>query len=134
MPDGNTSRRGFLRRSGMTTAATTLASPTTETPTDDTIASKYQLEEVWRDRMTAPDEGKRLGWFSDTRRCFGCHACEVIRQAESDLPAPAHPAVRDGECEKHCWQARSGTRRAVTSKHRISQAACVRPQVELVGV
>lgn len=36
--------------------------------------------------MKAPDDGKKLGWFVDTRRCFGCHACEVSCKAENDVP------------------------------------------------
>lgn len=43
-------------------------------------------EEFWRDRMQAPDDGKRYGWVVDTRRCFGCHACEVACKAENDVP------------------------------------------------
>ena len=26
-------------------------------------------EDAWRERMTAPDDGKRYGWVVDTRRC-----------------------------------------------------------------
>ncbi len=43
-------------------------------------------EEEWRERMSAPDDGKRYGWVVDTRRCFGCHACEVACKAENDVP------------------------------------------------
>ena len=43
-------------------------------------------EEEWKDRMTPPDDGKKLGWFVDTRRCFGCHACEVSCKSENDVP------------------------------------------------
>ncbi|MEM7310690.1 MAG: 4Fe-4S dicluster domain-containing protein [Planctomycetota bacterium] len=43
-------------------------------------------EEQWRDRMQAPDDGKRYGWVVDTRRCFGCHGCEVSCKAENDVP------------------------------------------------
>ena len=43
-------------------------------------------EESWRERMTAPDDGKRYGWVVDTRRCFGCHGCEVACKAENDVP------------------------------------------------
>lgn len=43
-------------------------------------------EEAWKERMTAPDDGKRYGWIVDTRRCFGCHACEVACKAENDVP------------------------------------------------
>ncbi|MCB9915017.1 MAG: 4Fe-4S dicluster domain-containing protein [Planctomycetes bacterium] len=48
--------------------------------------SKYLPEEQWRARMTAPDDGKRYGWVVDTRRCFGCHGCEVACKAENDVP------------------------------------------------
>ena len=47
---------------------------------------KFQPEAFWRDRMEAPDDGQKLGWFVDTRRCFGCHACEVSCKAENDVP------------------------------------------------
>ena len=43
-------------------------------------------ESAWRERMTAPDDGKRYGWVVDTRRCFGCHGCEVACKAENDVP------------------------------------------------
>ncbi|MFT5478951.1 MAG: NAD-dependent dihydropyrimidine dehydrogenase PreA subunit, partial [Planctomycetota bacterium] len=43
-------------------------------------------EEEWRERMTAPEDGKKFGWVIDTRRCFGCHGCEVACKAENDVP------------------------------------------------
>ena len=43
-------------------------------------------EEFWQERMTPPEDGKRLGWFVDTRRCIGCHACEVSCKSENDVP------------------------------------------------
>ncbi len=36
--------------------------------------------------MKPPDDGKKYGWFVDTRRCFGCHGCEVSCKAENDVP------------------------------------------------
>ncbi len=42
--------------------------------------------EDWQQRMVPPDDGKRFGWFIDTRRCFGCHGCEVSCKAENDVP------------------------------------------------
>ena len=48
--------------------------------------SRFLPEEDWRDRMQAPDDGKRYGWVVDTRRCFGCHGCEVACKAENDVP------------------------------------------------
>lgn len=46
----------------------------------------FMPEEHWRERIQAPDDGKRYGWIVDTRRCFGCHACEVACKAENDVP------------------------------------------------
>jgi len=48
--------------------------------------NKFQPEESWSDRIQAPDDGKKYGWFVDTRRCFGCHGCEVSCKAENDVP------------------------------------------------
>ena len=48
--------------------------------------SLFLPEEVWRERMSPPDDGKRFGWVVDTRRCFGCHGCEVACKAENDVP------------------------------------------------
>ncbi len=36
--------------------------------------------------MNPPDDGKKYGWFVDTRRCFGCHGCEVSCKSENDVP------------------------------------------------
>ena len=46
----------------------------------------FMPEEHWRDRITAPDDGKKYGWIVDTRKCFGCHACEVACKSENDVP------------------------------------------------
>ena len=60
-------------------------------------------DEPWRSRMTAPKDGKRYGWLVDTRRCFGCHGCEVACKSENDVPLGNyirqtiyHDFVRDG--------------------------------------
>lgn len=50
------------------------------------VQKKFQPEEHWRKRITPPEDGKRYGWFVDTRRCFGCHGCEVACKAENDVP------------------------------------------------
>ena len=50
------------------------------------VSDLFQPEEYWADRMKAPDDGKKYGWFVDTRRCFGCHGCEVACKAENDVP------------------------------------------------
>lgn len=52
---------------------------------DETVGGELPRE-VWEERMTAPNDGKRYGWIVDTRRCFGCHGCEVACKAENDVP------------------------------------------------
>jgi len=82
-------RRDFLKQSA---AALTAGSATRaagddreETPrTKD--APPLQPRSFWQERITPPDDGKKFGWFIDTRRCFGCHACEVSCKAENDVP------------------------------------------------
>jgi len=89
LPLADSSRREFLKQSSI--AATTIgisgaAAANTESPPDDQLNPLFQPEEMWADRMQAPDDGKRYGWFIDTRRCFGCHGCEVSCKAENDVP------------------------------------------------
>jgi len=89
MTRDHSSRRQFLQQASAALVvlgsadqavnAATEATAKTETP-------KYQPEAFWKDRMTPPDDGKKYGWFVDTRRCFGCHACEVSCKAENDVP------------------------------------------------
>ena len=89
-----TSRREFLGKStaavaggltvGQLTTGGLTAAEGAASPTDE--GSKFQPEAFWKDRMTAPDDGKMLGWLVDTRRCFGCHACEVSCKSENDVP------------------------------------------------
>ena len=82
-----TSRRDLLKQAS---AALVILSTTTDESSADVAtadpSSKFQPEEYWAERMKAPDDGKRYGWFIDTRRCFGCHACEVSCKAENDVP------------------------------------------------
>ena len=90
MSEKATDRRSFLKRSAteltilpLSAAAADRAAAEvqSEVPTD-----KFQPEEFWRERITPADDGKRLGWFVDSRRCFGCHGCEVSCKAENDVP------------------------------------------------
>ncbi len=46
----------------------------------------FQPESFWSQRMKDPDDGKKYGWLIDTRRCFGCHGCEVACKAENEVP------------------------------------------------
>ena len=91
MSQKQTDRREFLKKSSAALAIVPLAhgaaqadsnhSTETSSPED-----KFQPEEYWRERIKPPDDGKRHGWFVDTRRCFGCHGCEVSCKAENDVP------------------------------------------------
>jgi len=86
MADQNPDRRKFL---GTTSVALVALGGLNESAADDATAEQnplFQPEERWRDRMAAPDDGKKYGWFIDTRRCFGCHGCEVACKAENDVP------------------------------------------------
>lgn len=81
-------RRDFLKKASaalviLPTAAATGAGANAAS---NNVESKFQPEEYWMERIQAPDDGKRLGWFVDTRRCFGCHGCEVSCKAENDVP------------------------------------------------
>ena len=76
-----TSRREFLAIS-----LPLVASGVAEAAEPAAGKAKQFPEEYWKDRMTAPDDGKKYGWLVDTRRCFGCHGCEVACKAENDVP------------------------------------------------
>lgn len=78
-------RRDALKK-GLAAAAAAGALGSEARAGDDDSASKFFPEEYWRERMKAPDDGKRYGWIVDTRKCFGCHACEVSCKAENDVP------------------------------------------------
>jgi len=79
-------RRDFLRKA---VAGTTAAAVTTESgksADSEAVSDRFQPEKYWKERIKAPEDGKRYGWFVDTRRCFGCHGCEVSCKAENDVP------------------------------------------------
>ena len=77
------SRREFFKKSAGASMLPILA-PEDAQANDAT--EKFQPQELWNERMQPPDDGKKYGWFIDTRRCFGCHACEVSCKAENDVP------------------------------------------------
>ena len=68
---------------GLGAAAAATGAQAAESATPEEL---FLDEQHWRERMTAPDDGKRYGWVVDTRRCFGCHGCEVSCKAENDVP------------------------------------------------
>lgn len=89
MSSTENSRREFLKKaSAALTVITVSPAVAGASQGDESSASndKFQPEEFWQDRIKAPDDGKKYGWFVDTRRCFGCHACEVSCKAENDVP------------------------------------------------
>ena len=73
------SRREFL--TGISKAGANPESNNPNAPNDSA-----RSEEDWAERIQAPDDGKKFGWFVDTRRCFGCHGCEVACKAENEVP------------------------------------------------
>lgn len=78
-------RRDLLKGSAAALAGATAVDAVAATaPKSDNPL--FQPESYWSERMTPPNDGKKLGWFVDTRRCFGCHACEVSCKAENDVP------------------------------------------------
>ena len=77
-----TDRREFLGQAMAATFGAAASAASEATAAESTEPD----EESWRARMTPPDDGKRYGWLVDTRRCFGCHACEVACKAENDVP------------------------------------------------
>ena len=84
-----TSRREFLGKTSAVVAGGIAAGQTDSTDvaaSPATDESKFQPEAFWKERMTPPDDGEMLGWLVDTRRCFGCHACEVSCKSENDVP------------------------------------------------
>ncbi|MFT5526404.1 MAG: tetrathionate reductase subunit B [Pirellulaceae bacterium] len=84
MSNNNDDRREFLKKAS---ALAILPALIPEQQAEaEAVNDKFQPKEFWEDRMKAPDDGKKYGWFVDTRRCFGCHGCEVSCKAENDVP------------------------------------------------
>ena len=79
-------RRDFLKRASAALTIVAGSEVASGVVADSSVTDKFQPEEYWKDRMTPPDDGKKLGWFVDTRRCFGCHGCEVSCKSENDVP------------------------------------------------
>jgi tetrathionate reductase subunit B len=83
-------RRKFLKGGAALPLAAAGAASAAAAPSalakDGVREDLFMPKEHWEDRMKAPDDGKKYGWIVDTRRCFGCHACEVACKAENDVP------------------------------------------------
>ena len=77
-------RRKFL--TGTAAAAAVAGSAVSQDPKSTVRSDLFLAEEHWKDRMQAPDDGKKYGWVIDVRRCFGCHGCEVACKSENDIP------------------------------------------------
>ncbi len=86
-PSQSQSRREFLKTASAGAALPIVGSSSVagqqEAQQDNPL---FQPKEFWEKRMTPPDDGKKYGWFIDTRRCFGCHGCEVSCKSENDVP------------------------------------------------
>lgn len=80
------SRRQFIQQSAGIAALGAGAAALQNESAVEEENELFQPKEYWEDRIKAPDDGKKYGWFVDTRRCFGCHACEVSCKAENDVP------------------------------------------------
>ena len=83
--DVDADRRKFLE-AGAAAALGGMAAAALPASQQEKKHPPFLPEEHWRERMTPPDDGKRYGWVVDTRRCFGCHGCEVACKAENDVP------------------------------------------------
>lgn len=86
MTDQPHDRRSFLAAAAALPIVAAEGAQHRDRPDEEKPAARFQPEPFWRERMVPPDDGKRYGWFVDTRRCFGCHACEVSCKAENDVP------------------------------------------------
>ena len=79
-------RREFLKKASVALPIVSVTTAEAHAQESSAANDNFQDEEFYRERLKAPDDGKRLGWFVDTRRCFGCHGCEVSCKSENDVP------------------------------------------------
>ena len=84
-PEVSPDRRDVLKGGGTGFLLASAAFSPTTTP-QEAKKGRPLPKAHWEERMRAPDDGKRYGWVIDTRRCFGCHGCEVACKAENDVP------------------------------------------------
>ncbi len=78
-------RREFLETASAALAAGSVSASSASSGPPSSADDPAREDDLQK-RMTPPDDGKRYGWFIDTRRCFGCHGCEVACKAENDVP------------------------------------------------
>ncbi len=77
---------GIVAGTAAGAAAKSADTPNKSSTTQQDPDDLFQPEEDWAELMQPPDDGIKYGWFIDTRRCFGCHGCEVACKAENDVP------------------------------------------------
>ena len=80
----NLDRREFLKKGAVVAGGAAAGASATGSPAGSPRATSDDTSV--EERMKAPDDGKKYGWVVDTRRCFGCHGCEVACKAENDVP------------------------------------------------
>ena len=85
-PEQAEQRRRFLKTSGAAFVTGLAGAGHPKAQQEEPPRYRILPEEHWKERMVAPDDGRRYGWIIDTRRCFGCHGCEVSCKAENDVP------------------------------------------------
>ena len=56
-------RRDFLRKTAAGVGAASALTPESGEAQDFSPSDLFQPEEYWKDRIKAPDDGKKFGWF-----------------------------------------------------------------------